>query len=132
MRVEIVDQDEQLYRQVHPSLLDGEVPASSNFLPKASDNNLLSVDRSSITTPKEASDLYKVNGGQSASVFGLTVSEFREETIVCLEDAILATAIAKENLAHAVADFSQHGKSQQKKIAKRLKHKAIARGRLHP
>jgi hypothetical protein len=37
-----------------------------------------------------------------------------------------------KNEAHSVADYSQHKANQQKNIAKRLKIKALARGRLHP
>jgi hypothetical protein len=124
--------DEVLYRQIHPDLLDANVPASSNFKPKASDSNQLSLDRSSLSTPKGAFDLYVDNGKKSAAVFGLSVGEFRIENIECFEDPIPATPTTKANLAHAIADFSPHTKSQHEKIAKRLKQKAIQRGKLYP
>ncbi len=123
---------ELLFRQVHPDLLDGDVPASSNFRPKKSDESKLSVDRSSITTAAKSFALYIANGRKSVAVYALSVGEFAAETIPCYEDRILESPTEQANPAHAVADFSDHASNQRDKIAKRLKHKAIARGKRYP
>jgi hypothetical protein len=128
----LTNNEELLYGQIHPNLLDGDVPASTNFCPKASDNSELSLDRSSITSAAAAFELFNSNGYSSAAVYALTVSEFGEEQIPCREDGIVATATTKANPAHAIADYSSHTNNQQKKTAKRLKRKAVARGKLHP
>lgn len=128
----LTDNNEVLYRQIHPDLLDGDVPASSNFVPKPSDNNELSVDRSSITTADAAFTLYTSGGYRSVAVYGVTVGEFHGEGIPCREDPVPQTPSTRANPAHAVADFTEHTANQQKKVAKRLKQKAIARGKLYP
>jgi hypothetical protein len=128
----LTNDSEVLFRQVHPDLMDGEVPASSGFLPTPGDNDELSVDRSSITTAGAAFSLYTSGGRRSAAVFGVTVGEFRAEGIPCRKDPIPQSPTAPANPAHAIADYKQHGSNQQKKIAKRLKQKAVFRGKLHP
>jgi hypothetical protein len=132
MGAQLTNDEELLFRQIHPDLLDGDVPASSNFKPKASDENKLSVDRSSVTTASKAFHLYCENGNKSAAVYALTAQEFGTENIRCFEDPLLDSQERKANPAHAVADYSNHPKSQHEKVAKRLKQKAIARGRQHP
>ncbi|MBG0794197.1 hypothetical protein IYY11_12565 [Methylocystis sp. H62] len=132
MSTQLTDEEELLFRQVHPDLLDGDIPASSNFKPKPSDENMLSVDRSSLATAEEAFDLYISNGRKSIAVYALSVGEFTGEKINCVEDPVEASEKMKANPAHAVADFSTHNVSQQGKIAKRLKQKAVARGKQHP
>ena len=42
-----------LFRQVHPSQLQGGVLSSAIFIPTPDDEDQLSVDRSSMTTAKE-------------------------------------------------------------------------------
>ena len=132
MQKQLSDEKELLFRQIHPDLLDGDVPASSNFKPKPSDENMLSVDRASLTTAAKSFDLYIGNGRKSAAVYALSVGEFATEKISCRENPIPASEAQAENSAHTVADFSNHVRSQQDKIAKRLKQRAIARGRQHP
>jgi hypothetical protein len=128
----LTDDNEVLYRQIHPDLMDGDVPASSNFVPKRSDNNELSLDRSSITSADAAFTLYTGAGYLSVAVYGVAVGEFRAEKISCREDPIALTPSTWANPAHAVADYSAHSPNQQKTIGKRIKQKAIARGKLHP
>ena len=131
-RVLLKDDDEILFRQIHPKLLDEGDPDSSNFMPKPSDQNLLSVDRSSITTASDAYNLYIQGGKESAAVYGVSVVEFRNEDVSCFEDPLVATATILANPAHAVADYSKMGSSAQRKTAKKLKLRAIARNKLYP
>jgi len=132
MSKKLTDQKELLFRQVHPDLLDGGIPASSIFKPKKSDHDKLSVDRASLTTAANAFDLYTSNGLKSVAVYALAVEEFEAEKIACFEDPVPGSDFAKANPAHAIADFTPHNSSQRDKIARRLRQKAVDRGRQHP
>jgi hypothetical protein len=133
------DEQEVLFRQIHPSFMQGDevssipfAPTSQAFAPTAKDGGYLSVDRSSKTSAAESFKLFNGNGSSSAAVYGLTVGEFSVESISCVDDPIEASDGRAANLAHAVADYTPHAAGQQKNKAKRLKQKAIVRGRLHP
>jgi hypothetical protein len=132
MRNKISNQSEIMLRQIHPKFLENGEPASDRFRPSERDANMLSVDRSSIVTAAQSHNNYTKAGLSSAAVFGLSVAEFRVETIDCLEDPIAGDATTPTNPAHALADYSPHTSKKQKLIAKRLKRAAVARGRLHP
>ncbi len=122
---------EVLLRQIHPNSMEGDEPASDRFRPSVSDENKLSVDRSSLTTAADAHARYAATGRKSVAVFGVSVAEFATESIPCEEDPIEASATEPENPCHALADYSAHSTSQQKVVAKRLKRLALARGCLH-
>lgn len=123
---------EVMFRQIHPNYLQGGEPTSDRFRPTASDDNLLSVDRSSITSAEMSHALYTGTGKRSAAVFGLSVGEFNDESVTCVEDPIACTPDTPANAAHALADFTAHDLKKQKVVAKRLKSLAIKRGCLHP
>ena len=127
----LVDVAEILFRQIHPTFVedDGE-PSSQPFMPSKKDNNMLSVDRSSLTDAAGSHALYVANGQASAAVYGLTVSEFGEENLPCTSDPLAKTDKLTANPAHALADYTAHSPNQQKNIAKRLKIVARARGLL--
>lgn len=129
----IMDDDEVLFRQVHPDLyLDGTL-ASSAFQPTAADKGQLSVDRSSLTNPAASFDLYVGNGLKSRAVYGVSVGQFGAEGIPCHSDPVAATAELKANPAHAYADYTGIATPKaEKKKAQRLRDKAVGRGRLHP
>ncbi|ASP51877.1 hypothetical protein GHK78_25355 [Sinorhizobium meliloti] len=135
----LTNDDEILYRQIHPTfMMEGQLssqpfmPTSQAFAPTPKDENKLSVDRSTITSAAESFELFKSNGHSSAAVYGVTVGEFGTHDISCVADPLEATNNQEANPAHAVADYSKHGPTQQKNKAKRLKQTAIARGKLHP
>ena len=132
MTIELSDDEEVLFRQVHPGFMQDDAPSSQSFMPTPKDNNKLSVDRSALTTAKDSYELYTGNGFESAAVYGLTVGEFRRQDIPCIEDPLDASDGQAANPAHALADYEAHAPSQQKTKAKRLKRKALARGRLYP
>lgn len=126
------DENELLFRQVHPSfVIDGQV-SSQPFHPTDKDDNKLSVDRASLTTAANSHALYTANGFSSAAVYALNVAEFAEEALSCVSDPLPAANGLAENPAHAYADYSAFRTNQQKNIAKRLKKKAVARGQQHP
>ena len=128
----LIDADEVLFRQIHPSFLDNGKPSSQPFLPTTKDQDKLSVDRSSLTDAASSYALFTGAGHLSASVYGLTVGEFRVEALACLSDPLAAVGAEPANPAHAYADYSGHSLSQQKAKAKRLKQTALARGCLYP
>ncbi len=70
------DEDEILFRQIHPTFFEDGHVSSSPFVPTKKDEGKLSVDRSSLTTASGAFHLYTSNGRQSAAVLGVTVIEF--------------------------------------------------------
>lgn len=131
MGAKLVDGQEVLFRQIHPDLVQDGEPSSSSFRPKEADDNKLSVDRGSMTTPADAFALYTGNGFKSVAVYGVSVREFEDNGVPCEEDALLATGTLVANPAHALASFDAHGTSKQKVVAKRIKKVAIARGILH-
>lgn len=125
------DQDEVLFRQIHPTFYDNSHPASPQFAPTPKDEGKLSVDRSSLTTAAAAHALFTGNGFQSAAVYGLTVGEFSKEILPCHSDPLPAESGRAANPAHAYADFTTFKVSQQKNIAKRLRNVAVKRGCLY-
>ncbi|MBW4090434.1 MAG: hypothetical protein HIU82_04890 [Proteobacteria bacterium] len=128
-----LDNDEEvLFRQIHPNFYDNGYPGSLPFAPSAKDNNKLSVDRSSLTTAAGSHALFTGNGFKSVAVYGVSVAEFGTENIPCYPDPLGAEATLAANPAHAYADFSTFSPTQGKKIAKRLRNNAVKRGRLHP
>lgn len=126
------DENEILFRQIHPSFMADGHPSSQPFQPTEKDDNKLSVDRAAITDAAGAFALHIGNGHMSAAVYGLSVGEFMECDLPCVPDPLKATGHQAANPAHAYADFSHHGTNKKKTLAKRLKLKALARGCLHP
>lgn len=131
MSKKLADNSEILFRQVHPTWIDGGEPTSLTFIPSAKDQNKLSLDRSSLTSAENAHVLYTRNGSLSAAVYGLSVGEFSNQNINCEADPIDKTDSQEENPAHAIADYSEFGTSAQRKIAKKLKRNAAVRGCLY-
>ncbi len=111
--------------------MHGGEPASSVFIPKASDGDQLSVDRSSLTTAMASYDLYTANGLKSCATYGLTVGEFHGHGLPCKPNPIKDIPGQLDNPAHALVDFSSLSGASQKKVGKRLKTAALARGVLH-
>lgn len=133
------DEKEVLFRQIHPSFMQGDevssipfTPTSQAFGPTPKDDGFLSVDRSSKTSAAASFKLFNDNGNSSVAVYGVTVGEFSGEAISCTDDPLTVSENQAANPAHALADYTPHSLGQQKNKAKRLKQKAINRGRLHP
>lgn len=126
------NEQELLFRQVHPGFIEDGQPSSQPFRPTPKDGNKLSVDRSAITTAEHAFKLYKANGFSTSAVYGLTVGEFHGEQISCFSNPLCEVPPLNANPAHALADYSPHNANQQKNRGKRLRQIAIARGQLHP
>lgn len=131
MAEQLANDDEVLFRQVHPTFMQDGQPSSQPFMPTDKDNNLLSVDRSSLTTAEASYLIFTGDGNQSIGVYGINVGEFKEHALPCVSDPIMASENKLANPAHAYADYSQYGTNKQKTLAKRLKLRAIARGKLY-
>lgn len=120
----LVDDDEILFRQIHPELyLDGTL-ASSAFQPTVADKGQLSVDRLSLTDAAASFALYVGNGLKSRATYGVSVGQFGAEGISCHSDPLAATAVLQANPAHAYADYTGIASPKaEKKKAQRLRDK---------
>lgn len=130
MAVRLSNADEVLFRQIHPSGLKAGSPCSSCFMPSKSDNALMSVDRSTLTTAEQSHRLYTSNDRASVAVYGLSVAEFLACGVTCFEDPVQGHPTLADNPAHALADFSAQSQTSRRVTAKELKRLAIQRGRL--
>src|SRR3546814_18706087 len=81
--------DEILIRQVHPKMMQQEGRLwSGAFTPTKADNGLLSADRDSVISPKEAYERYLklkqlTQGGGS---WGVSIGEFKELDLICYSE----------------------------------------------
>ncbi|MBN8800439.1 MAG: hypothetical protein J0H05_02045 [Stenotrophomonas acidaminiphila] len=120
--------EELLMRQVHPNMMQEGRLWSGAFTPTAADNGLLSADRDSIISPKEAYERYlKLKAlTQAGGSWGVSINEFKTMGLVCYFDPI------PDNDAHVLVDFAAHGADKEKGLGKLAYAKASARGRLYP
>jgi hypothetical protein len=129
----ISDDEELLFRQVHPSFVRDGRPSSQAFRPTAKDEGKLSVARSSLTTAAGAFELHTAGLGlPSAGTWAVTIRECREQALSVLSDPLTSPPEKVDNPAHAVVDFAPYTKSQAEAKGARLARKAVERGRLHP
>ena len=121
--------DELLMRQVHPknTIQEGRL-WSGAFTPTKADAGLLSADRDSIISPKDAYERYlKVKAlTQAGGTWGVSINEFVAIGLECYSDPIAG------NDAHALVDFAAKGETKEKGLGKLAYSKASARGRLYP
>ena len=101
---------------------------SGAFTPTSADRGLLSTDRASIISPKDAYDRYLktkalANAGGS---WGVSVNEFKSIGLLCYSDPVSG------NEAHALVDFAAQGAAKEKGLGKLAYAKASTRGRLYP
>jgi hypothetical protein len=127
------DDEELLFRQVHPSFVRDGRPSSQAFRPTPKDEGKLSVARESLTTAAAAYELYVAGlGFPSAGTWGVTIGECGEQGLKAFSDPLTAPPAKVADSAHAVIDFAAHSKSQAEAKGARLARKAVDRGRLHP
>ena len=128
-----LNDEELLFRQVHPSFVRDGRPSSQAFRPTAKDAGKLSVARGSLTTPSAAFELFTAGLGlPSAGTWAVTVGECREQVLNVFPDPLTSPPEKVTDPAHAVVDFTPHSKSQGEAKGARLARKAVDRGRLHP
>lgn len=119
---------EILMRQVHPNMMQEGRLWSGAFTPTKFDEGLLSADRDSIITPKDAYERYlrQKKLTQAGGVWGVNIGEFEAIGLLCYSDAL------PDNTAHALVDYAAKGADKEKGLGKLAYAKATARGRLYP
>jgi hypothetical protein len=129
----LTDDDELLFRQVHPSFVRDGRPSSQAFRPTPKDAGKLSVARGALTTAAAAYRHYMERLRlPSAGTWGVTVGECREQGLPAVADPLAAPPATVADPAHAAIDFTGHSRSQAEAKGTRLARKACERGRLHP
>lgn len=126
---ELAVSDELLMRQVHPNNMIQEGRLwSGTFTPTKADAGLLSADRDSIISPKDAYERYLKAKAltQAGGTWGVSVSEFAVIGLHCYSDPVTG------NDAHVLVDFAAKGQEREKELGKLAYSKASARGRIHP
>lgn len=120
--------NEVMMRQVHPKMMQEGRLWSGAFTPTKTDNGLLSADRDSIISPKDAYERYlKLKElVQAGGSWGVTINEFQEIGLVCYSDSLL------DNDAHVLVDYTAKGAEKEIGLGKLAYSKASARGRLYP
>ena len=129
--------DEEFFRHVPTRHIENDLPSPKAFQPRASDQGLLSVNRSTLTTACDSHLLFttpKPDGfsGKSEGDWAVTVEEVIGCTLTSRPDPIEADPAQETpaNLAHAVVDFTEAIDTSD--AARRLRAFAVARGRRHP
>ncbi len=115
-----------LLRQVHPHFISDGQPSSQAFMPFPKDDGKLSVydgdQTSAAESYKHSTEVLK---NDSDSVWGITCAE-------TTETGLTSASAPQENFpAHALIDFTAHPEKTFRKLAKKLKMFAIARGCLY-
>lgn len=113
-----------LYRQVHPSFLDGERPTSQVFTPTSKDQKRLSVYDGDKVSAAEAWEHYtKVLGHKSVGILAVQVRECSNLGLRTEEDPL------PNFPAHAVVIFPEAWSiGKVKTVAKSLTSLALERG----
>jgi hypothetical protein len=115
--------DTLLWRQAHPNFMDGKRPTSQVFFPFPKDNGKLSVyDGDQVNAEDSYKHYTEVLKNESASVWAVIKSEADSHGVPASSDPLPNFA------AHAKVDFNFKPEKECRKIAKRLKALAIARG----
>lgn len=115
--------DTLLLRQVHPKFMNGAVVTSQAFMPFPRDDGKLSVyDGSQIGAADAYLHYTQTLGNQSCGVWAVTKLEADTEGVKGAPDPLPTFP------AHAIIDFGSMSERMCRKIAKRLKTIANARG----
>lgn len=112
-----------LLRQAHPKFMDGELPTSQVFYPFPKDEGKLSVYDGDQISPEDSYHHYTaILANESHSVWGVSGAETQSEGVVPVADPL-------ENFpSHTLIDFQDMSDKQCRKVAKKLKAHAMARG----
>lgn len=134
---QIADEDEQLWRNVNPSWLDGGEPSSQAFRPGGGDEGCVSTHRASMISAAASHAIFTSAspiglGLSSVGVWSILVREARAEKLEAWDDPQPPSAAAPQNPAHAVIDMAHLDDKARRRVGQRLKQLSIARGRCHP
>lgn len=112
-----------LLRQVHPNFMDGRLVTSQAFFPFPKDDGKLSVyDGDQINASDAYAHYSEILGNQSAGVWAVTKEEADAQGVTGAPDPL------PDFPAHAKIDYGNSPEKLCRKIAKRLKVFANARG----
>jgi hypothetical protein len=124
---QLEDQQEILWRQIHPGFLhDGEV-SSQAFRPTPKDDGKVSMRRQAFGAGRAYVDHQRL-GFRTAGTWGVSVGEVMHTQARAVDDA---SAPGRPE-AHAYIDYRHLNRRQTEATAKLLKVAAIARGRAYP
>lgn len=114
--------DTLLWRQIHPSFLEGGRPGSQAFRPTPKDQDRLSFDDGSrIEAEASWRRFTQVQGLQSVGVLGVRVAECTAEELAVEADGI-------PEPEHVSVDFRGKSNGVRKTISKKLRDLAMERG----
>jgi hypothetical protein len=114
-----------VYRQIHPTFVQGGFPTSQAFRPTPKDESKLSVyDGDQITAENAFKHYFNQLKLASLGVMGLTVSECAAESLAVCSDP-------DPFPEHATIDFSGLTDKECRNKSKKLHSKAVLRGWLH-
>lgn len=112
-----------LHRQAHPKFMDGSLITSQVFIPFPKDEGMLSVyDGDQISAAEAHAHYTQVLGNESHSVWSVTKAEADGEAVPASADPL------PEFPSHSKIDFTGKTDKECRKIAKKLKAWAMARG----
>jgi hypothetical protein len=116
-----------LLRQVHPDFIPNGELTSQAFMPFPKDEGKPSVYDGDQISPADAHKHFtETLGFKSDSVWGVSCAEVAEVGLTTTPDP-------KDDFpSHTLIDFTAHAEKHFRKLAKKLKSKALVRGRMHP
>jgi hypothetical protein len=121
----LTDDDELLFRQVHPCFVRDGRPSGQAFRPTPKDAGKLSVAGGALTTVAAPYRHYAERLClPSAGTGGVTVGECREHGLRAVADPLTAPPATVADPAHAVIDFTGDSRSQAEAKGTRLARKA--------
>jgi hypothetical protein len=126
----VIEDDEKLWRQIHPTWLDGDIVTKLAFLPGASDDGQLSVSRESKVTAEGAfKEFVEDFGNESIGVLATNVVDAIHSSLRVVDDADSPTAPNPTPKGHAYIDFrASRSKNAMKRIASQLRDSAVTQG----
>jgi hypothetical protein len=112
-----------LHRQAHPKFMDGSSITSQVFIPFPKDEGMISVyDGEQISAAQSHAHYTQVLGNESHSVWSVTKAEADGEAVPASADPL------PDFPSHSKIDFTGKTDKECRKIAKKLKAWAMARG----
>ena len=112
-----------LFRQAHPTFMDGTQITSQVFMPFPKDEGLLSVyDGDQVTAAESYQHYTETLSFESESVWAVSKAEADAEHVPASADP------RPDSPAHSKIDFTGKSDKDCRKIAKLLKQRALARG----
>ena len=121
----LTEGSEELFRQVHPKFVNGDVLSGQVFEAMKKDQGLLSVNRSSMTAAKAAFERFLAGGFQSVGVVAVTVAECGQVGLKAHEDPLA------DDPSHAVIDYNGKTDGEARRARKQLALMAQSRGWRH-